>query len=164
MRSQSHKGGLTASERCVLASILAIIAIFLAVACLQIKNENDIIAARNTVFTLEKAVLDYCERHGAPRDTDGDGITTTAEIVAQLKRWRYVSADFDGRDPWGVRYVIVLRRDYDAHPQTRRDFLSMPLNDYARGVQVFSAGPNRRTSPRLSDMVSVDDIRNRPGS
>jgi len=160
MRPKGHSGGFTASEKAVLSSITAIFVLFVAVASLQFKHHRDVATARNTVFALERAVLAYCEKRGMPRDTDGDGIASGEEIIAQLKQCAFLPADFTGNDPWGGRYRIILRRDYEKHPETRRDFMALPLNDYARGVQVFSTGPDGRSAPHLSDLLSADDIGN----
>jgi len=160
MRSRAGSGGFTASEKAVLYCITATFALFAVVACLQFKRHRDVITARNAVVALERAVLAYCEKRGMPRDTDGDGIASAEEIIAQLKRSAFLPADFTGKDPWGGRYRIILRRDYEKHPETRRDYLALPLNDYARGVQVFSPGPDGRSAPLLSDVLSADDIGN----
>ncbi len=161
MRKQGKRAGFTLAEMCVVVAITAIVGGILVAAGVHARSSNDVRAARAQVVVLVDAISSYEAKRGeTPNDVDGDGLTTTEEVVEQLKNWNVLAEDFEPYDPWGQKYVIVLQRDYDYSPDTKRDINFFPVNDFPGGYQVYSGGPDCDASPYTTDEAAADDISN----
>lgn len=165
MRSRWRSGGFTLAELSVLIGIAGVVISLTAAAGLYARRTSDEKCARAAVETLESALTRFESKRGdLPRDVDGDGVTTTREVIKQLREWSLLGDDFSDLDPWGNPYVIVLRRDYLVSPDTMYDFNFFPLNDSPRGIQVYSMGPDGLSSYVNTADVALDDINNFPVS
>ena len=161
MRLKRRRGGFTLAEIAVVIGIAGIVMSLTVAAGLYAKKTSDRKAALAAIETLETAVSRFEAKRGdLPRDLDGDGVTTTAEVVKQLKEWSLLGDDFSDLDPWGHPYVVVLRRDYLTNPRTMHDFNFYPLNDYPRGLQVYSLGPDGIGSYVDTAKEAQDDLSN----
>lgn len=154
-------GGFTVAEVCVVLGVVSLLGGFAATIGFKARHTSDLCAAEADIILLENAVQEYYHKRGGPlMDPNRDGITTTDEIVSQLKDWQCLDESFTGRDPWGREYVIVLSRDYMLSPDAKFYSLATPVNNDADGMQVYSRGPDGKTSDSLVNTLSGDDVTN----
>ncbi|MCD6404941.1 MAG: hypothetical protein J7M19_03870 [Planctomycetes bacterium] len=159
-RNRSSEG-FTLAELCVVMGIASIIAGMTVAVGLHARASSAVKSAQASVAVLETALVRFEAKSGSfPKDLNHDGITTTEEIVKQLKDWAMLDESFSLVDPWGKTYVIVLRRDYGVSPDTKLDINLFPINDYAGGFQVLSPGPDGETACLATAEASLDDVGN----
>lgn len=158
-------GGFTVAEVCVVLGVVSLLGGFTATMGFKARHTRDLCVAEADIGILENAVQKYYhKRGGPPMDPNRDGITTTGEIISQLKDWRCLDESFTGLDPWGREYVIVLSRDYMLSPDAKFDSLARPVNNDTDGLQVYSTGPDGKTSNSLENTLSTDDVTNFDGA
>jgi len=161
MKRGTFRAGFTLMEICVVLCIASIVAGMATVAGLHAKRAGDVRSAKASITALEAAVSGFtAERGRPPRDLDGDGVTTTAEVVEQLKEWELLPGDFSLQDPWGNELVVVLQRDYSSSTNTKRDINFYPVNDHPGGFQVYSAGPDGTAGSFPTQQAAADDLGN----
>jgi len=161
MRNGTKRRGFTLAEMTVAISVGAIILAMVAAGGMYARQASAVRAAKAAVTTIEAAITAFEAKRGAlPDDLNGDGITSTDEIVKQLKAWKVLPDSFVPLDPWGHQYVIVLKREYDTNPSTMCDFNLFPLNDSGEGFQVYSFGPDGKSTTIVTDGSVKDNIAN----
>ncbi len=161
MSRNRSSGGFTLAELCVVMGIASIIVGMTVAVGVHARASSAVKAAQASVAALETALVQFEAKSGGfPKDLDHDGITTTEEIIKQLKDWAFLDENFSLVDPWGKKYVIVLKRDYAVSPDTKLDINLFPINDYPGGFQVVSPGPDGETSTMATAEPSLDDIGN----
>lgn len=163
MRRHVRHGGFTLAEMSVVVGIAGVVTCITAVAALYAMRSNDERAAIAEIRSFETALVRFQAKRGRmPLDLDNSGITTSFEVIKQLKDWGLLGDDFSDMDPWGNPYVIVLKRDYGTHPGTVYDLDCLPLNDTPGGFQVYSYGRDGETYFINTADVCRDDISNFP--
>jgi hypothetical protein len=145
----------------VVVGVASVVMTLTLVAASYARREVSERGAKAGITKLEAAMSRFEAKRGAlPKDLDGNGVTTTAEVIMQLKQWALLGDDFSDIDPWGSRYVVVLQRDYWSSPDTIYDENFYPYNNAPGAFQVYSKGPDGATGVIATEAAAMDDVAN----
>ena len=161
MNRHSRRRGFTLAEMAVVVGVASVVMTLTLVAASYARREVSERSAKAGIAQLEMALTRFEAKRGAlPKDLDGNGITSTSEVLAQLRQWALLGDDFSDLDPWGRQYIIVLQRDYWTSADTIYDMNFYPYNNTVRGFQVYSKGPDGATGVISTEEPVADDVAN----
>ena len=155
--------GFTLLEIMVVVAIMAILLTILVTAAGPMRRRGEERTNRADLLALSAAIDSYSDKHGTPRDPDGDilGSGDIGELISRLQSWEFISEQQASKmskryGTGGERRMMyyVQKKAYLLSPLTKYDGLD-PI--FPKRYQLWHIGPDGRTNPDVAHPDNVDD-------